>query len=133
MTASGHFADTHGLTGHEPNLTSIQCVVAWADTQNSYGMQLGCGPMSPIPRWGSTRHFTEDANAHKCRNQQVYWLEQGSHALNFQQADFESAAQEYWVFRWLGRFPTHDWDFLDLDFGPKKTFLAACRLMSREV
>ena len=27
--------------------------------------------------------------------QHVYWLEQGRNALNFQQADFERAAQEY--------------------------------------
>ena len=39
------------------------------------------------------------ANAHNCRNvseeQHVYCQEQGGHALNFQQAGFEGAVQEY--------------------------------------
>ena len=98
MIVSGHFADTQCLTCCEPNLTGNRPVVAWADTQNSYGMQPGYGPISPIPPWRKTRNFTEEAHAHNYRNllaeQHVYWQEQGRHALNFQQANFERAAQE---------------------------------------
>ena len=35
MTTSGRFADSHGQTGHEPNLINSQFVVAWADTQKN--------------------------------------------------------------------------------------------------
>ena len=31
MTTSGHFADTRGLTGREPNLTNCQSMVACAE------------------------------------------------------------------------------------------------------
>ena len=37
MITSGHFADTHGLTGYEPNLTNSRLLVAWAGTENCYG------------------------------------------------------------------------------------------------
>ena len=99
MTTSGHFADTHGLTGYERNLTNRQFVVAWADTQNSYGSHAGYGQISRILPWRSTRNLTEEANVRISRNilaeQHVCWQEQGRQSLNFQQAGFESAAQEY--------------------------------------
>ena len=44
-------------------------------------------------------NFAEEANAHNYRNlsaeQHVHWRNQGRNALNFQQAGFERAAQEY--------------------------------------
>ena len=100
MTTSGHFADTHRLTLHELNLTDSQIVVARSDTEKLlWNAQAAHGPVSPIPPWRSTRHFTEEADAHHCPNflaeQHIYWQEQGRHALNFQQASFERAAQEY--------------------------------------
>ena len=67
MTTSGHFADTHGLTGYEPNLTNSQFMVAWAETQNLCGMQPGYGQILSITSRRSTRNFTEEANAHKYR------------------------------------------------------------------
>ena len=56
-------------------------------------------PISSIPPWSSARNFTTEANAHNHRNisaeQNVSWQEQGRHTLNFQQAGFERADQEY--------------------------------------
>ena len=99
MTTSGRFADTHGLAGSHPNLTNSQSVVAWAESQNPDGAQAACGPTSSIPPWRSTRNFTEEANAHDVGNvsaeQHVHWQEQGRKALNFQQAGFETAAQQH--------------------------------------
>ena len=99
MTTSGHFADPQGVTSDERDLTNSESIVKWADTQNSHGAKAGCGPISPIPPGMSTRNFIEEANAHNCRNllteQHVHWQEQGRNALNFQQASFERAAQEY--------------------------------------
>ena len=61
--------------------------------------QASYGPISSIPLGRSTHNFTVEANADKYRNtlaaQLVYWQEQGKNALNFQQAGFETAAQEY--------------------------------------
>ena len=78
MTTSGHFADTHGLTGYEPNLTNSQFIVAWADTQNLLwnAARLWTDSINHTSR-RSTRNFTEEANAHKYRDvlaeQHVYW------------------------------------------------------------
>ena len=68
MTTSSLFAHTHGLTGYEPNLTNSENTVAWAESRNLCGAQVGWGSISSIPHWGSTRNFTEEANAHNCRN-----------------------------------------------------------------
>ena len=84
MVTSGSFADAHGLTCYEPNLTNSQFVAAWADTQNSHGAQAVYGPISSIVPKRSTRNFTEAANAHNHRTtsaeQHVCWQEQGRHA-----------------------------------------------------
>ena len=52
-------------------------------TQHPCGSQ----PISQNLHWKSTHNFAEEANV---RN----WQECGRHALNFQQASFERAAQE---------------------------------------
>ena len=98
---SGHFADTHRLTCCEPNLTNNRpCGLRGRILKYTYGVQPGYGPISPIPPWRKTRNFTEEAHAHNYRNllaEQTCFTgqEQGRHALNFQQANFERAAQEY--------------------------------------
>ena len=80
-------------------MTNSPFWVAREDTQNSYGSQLGYGPISSIPPCRGALNFTEEAHAHNNRNtlaeQQFYWQEQGRQDLNFQQAGFERAAQEY--------------------------------------
>ena len=61
--------------------------------------QAGYGGISSVPPWRSTRHCTEEANAHNYRNtlaeQHVCWQEQGRNPLNFQHAGFERATQEF--------------------------------------
>ena len=56
-------------------------------------------PISQTLPWTSARNFTEEANAPNYHpifaEQHVTWQEQGGHALNFHQAGFEIAAQEY--------------------------------------
>ena len=81
---SGHFADTLGLAGSEPNLTKSKKSVAWSVTENPCGAKAGYGP---------NQHAHNDLNI--LAEQHVYWQEQGRHALNFQQAGLERAAQEY--------------------------------------
>ena len=99
VTTYGHLNDTHGLTGLEPNFVNNPFVVAWADTQNPHGSRAGCGPISSIRLWRSTRNVTEETNALNYRNalaeQHVFWQEQSRQALNFQQTGLERAAQEH--------------------------------------
>ena len=65
-TTYGNFADTHGLTGYEPNLTNSQFVVAQAEIQNPHGPQAAYGPISSIPPWRRTHNFTKEATANNC-------------------------------------------------------------------
>ena len=68
MTTSGPFADTHGLSGYEPNLTDSQFMVVWADTQNPSWSAIWSRTDFINPSWRTARNFKEEANAHKCRN-----------------------------------------------------------------
>ena len=99
MTTSRHFADTHGLTGYEPNLANSQHVVAWSESQNHYGPQSVDGLISSNLPWRSVRNFTEEADAHNHRNivaeQHVYWQGQCRNASIFHpQASVEKSAPE---------------------------------------
>ena len=97
VTTSGHFADTFGLTGYDPNSTNSQNLVAWSETQNFYGAQAAYGSTFIIFAWTTTCNCTEEANAHDYRSilteQHVYWQEQSRNALSSQQAGSERAAQ----------------------------------------
>ena len=99
MTTSGHFADTHGLTRYERNLTNRQNMVAWTESQSPHGAEHCLDRFHQSPPCRSARDFTGEASAHNFRKilaeQHVYWQEQARNALDFQQAGFGIAAQEY--------------------------------------
>ena len=65
MTASGHVANTHGLTGYQPNLTNGHSMVAWAEGKNPHGLQLGYGPISSIPPCRSTRNLCYSCTSYR--------------------------------------------------------------------
>ena len=85
MTTSGHFANTHGLTSYEPNMTNCQSMVTWAETR------------TPLwsANWASQRKRTHDFLEDIGGSNMFIVKEQGRHPLNFQQAGFVRAGQEY--------------------------------------
>ena len=92
------FPEKHPCTGYEPKSAQSFSggVAGYSNLDNS---QFGYGPITQNPLWKSTRDFAETANAHNCRSllaeRHVDWQEHGRSALNYQQASFERAAQEY--------------------------------------
>ena len=55
-----HFADNHSRTGCEPNPTHSHNVVAWSETQNTYGAQAGKWTDIINPFLEKYSNFTED-------------------------------------------------------------------------
>ena len=100
MTTSGPFVDTYGLAGYEPNFTNNQHLLALTENPHPHGAQVVYGSSSSNPSWASTQNFTEEANAHNCRNplaQQHVYLQRAKQTRFelVQQAGFERAAQKY--------------------------------------
>ena len=84
-TATGLFADTHGLTRYEPTLTNNQNVVAWTEDENPHRVQVGHGPITSNPPWRSVHNFTEEENGHifwhLLAEQHVYFFEISTYGL----------------------------------------------------
>ena len=84
-TATGLFADTHGLTRYEPTLTNNQNVVAWTEDENPHRVQVGHGPITSNPPWRSVHNFTEEENGHifwhLLAEQHVYFFELSTYGL----------------------------------------------------
>ena len=100
MNTSGPFADTHGLTGYEPNLTNIQNLVAWTENQKKKkkltGRKLVMDRFHQTFRGEAhktsqrTRTLTTEPFVNLLAEQHAYWREEGARAAQ----EYEQAARD---------------------------------------
>ena len=85
MTKSGPFADAHGVTGYNPNLTNNPHCCSVDGKSTRFRAQVVYGPNSPNPLWESTQNFTDEETltiTGICWQSHMFTGEQGRNASN---------------------------------------------------